>query len=148
MGDNVCFGKAFRVWMETYFGQIKGTDDHVDDYETKPWNYGYVLIGDPMVAFRSVPSSGTAVKAASSAVPAAFDVSVRGTQVLYQVPFCGEVTLGIYDLKGTLLRLLYKGHQKEGCCRIDLKSSGLAQGLYLCRLNMGSLSRAVLFKAM
>jgi hypothetical protein len=55
LGENICFGKAFKDWMEEYFERKKGNNDYVDDRETKAWNYGYVLMGDPMVCFNEVP---------------------------------------------------------------------------------------------
>jgi hypothetical protein len=55
LGENVCLGKAFKEWMEEYFERKKGNNVYVDDRETKAWNYGYVLMGDPMVCFKEVP---------------------------------------------------------------------------------------------
>ncbi|MBN2037391.1 MAG: T9SS type A sorting domain-containing protein [Chitinispirillaceae bacterium] len=139
LGQNICFGKAFKDWMEAYFKQKKGSSDHVDDTETKAWNYGYVLMGDPMVCFKRTP---VAIKKENMhATGHEYLLRCSGknsTTIRYHLPKADVITLKLYSLSGKNIQTLVHSFTGKGSHTIDLAGLPVAEGSYIVQLNAGS----------
>ena len=59
------------------------------------------------------------------------------TSITYQLPADGLVRLMIYDTAGRLVQTLVDGWNAAGMHEITFDGSGLASGIYLCRLEAG-----------
>jgi hypothetical protein len=70
-----------------------------------------------------------------SAAPNPF---VGRTQLRYSLPAAGRVRLELYDAAGRLVRVVWNGRQDMGPHVALLNSDGLAAGVYLLRLDIGS----------
>lgn len=53
LGNNECMGKAYKIWFDEY---IMNARDYTSVIE---WDYGYCIIGDPMITFKEVPAVGS-----------------------------------------------------------------------------------------
>lgn len=62
-----------------------------------------------------------------------------GTQVRYQVPAVSTVTLVVYDVLGRRVATLAEGRISAGSHVAEFDGTGLASGVYLCRLEARSL---------
>lgn len=60
------------------------------------------------------------------------------TVIEYEIPRESSVRIAIYDEVGKLVTTLVQNHQKAGVYRIRFDASGLATGLYLCRMETGT----------
>ena len=139
LGENICFGKAFKDWMEEYFTRKKGNNDYVDDYETKAWNYGYVIIGDPMVCFKEIP---TAIEQDNTfSYKHEFSCKLTNRNVIkisYTLPSARFVSLKLYTMAGRSVAALVNGFQNKGHHYINFRSNSIADGLYIMGLDAGS----------
>jgi len=71
------------------------------------------------------------------------------TTVIFALPEAGEVTVAVYDLAGREVARLADGWREAGRHEITFDASGLASGLYLCRLTSGphsGITRMILVK--
>jgi len=55
----------------------------------------------------------------------------------YDLPDEGEIRLGLYNIRGVLIRELAAGYKPAGTYRYDLDGKDLSSGLYLIRLSSG-----------
>jgi hypothetical protein len=60
------------------------------------------------------------------------------TQVRYQVPGVSEVTLVIYDVLGRKVATLVDEAKNPGMYTVQWDASGMASGIYFCRLSAGA----------
>jgi hypothetical protein len=70
------------------------------------------------------------------------------TEIRYQIPEDGHITMRIYDVMGQEVRTLVEGKQEVGEYVVgwDGRNDGaqdVASGLYLCRLKVGSFSKTI-----
>jgi mannan endo-1,4-beta-mannosidase len=56
------------------------------------------------------------------------------TVIMYQIPTGGVVTLKVFDVLGREVRTLVNEFQQAGSYRVTLDGTGLASGMYFCRL--------------
>jgi hypothetical protein len=59
------------------------------------------------------------------------------TAVSYQLPAVSEVELAVYDLLGREVAILVNGRRPAGRFEVKFDGSGLASGVYICRLRAG-----------
>jgi len=62
------------------------------------------------------------------------------TTITYTLPLTGNVTLTVLDLLGRNVELLANGRQPSGTYSFNWNGSGLASGLYFCRVQTGNAS--------
>jgi hypothetical protein len=61
------------------------------------------------------------------------------TKITYTLPQQADVTLQVFDMLGNEIKTLVKETQQPGSYEVEFDGSGLASGMYLCRLQVGSL---------
>jgi len=54
-----------------------------------------------------------------------------------------ELKIAIYDLQGREVALLHEGQQSAGIHTVTWKASGQASGVYICKLEAGSISKSI-----
>jgi hypothetical protein len=59
------------------------------------------------------------------------------TEIEYDLPKAGRVTLNIYDITGKRVAALVDHDQAPGRYRVRFDASNLASGIYFCQLNAG-----------
>jgi hypothetical protein len=69
------------------------------------------------------------------------------TLIRYDIAHSGPITIGIYDVRGALVRTLIRGHRDPGRYEIrwngeDQSGKRAASGVYFCRLTGGDISEA------
>ncbi|MCK4597733.1 T9SS type A sorting domain-containing protein, partial [bacterium] len=70
------------------------------------------------------------------------------TEIRYQIPEDGHVTLKIFNTLGQELRILLDVHQKAGEYGVlwdgrDARGREVASGLYFCRLRAGEFGKTI-----
>ncbi len=60
------------------------------------------------------------------------------TNISYQLPKNGFVTLKIYDVLGNLVKTIVSGYQTQGNHTVSFNGTNLASGVYLYRINAGN----------
>ena len=63
------------------------------------------------------------------------------TQIRFQIPSAGRVSLKVYDIIGQEIATLVDGDRTAGEHAVSFDASGLPSGIYLYRLQHGSGSR-------
>jgi len=92
-------------------------------------------------ALRRPLSQVISVKMVSSSVPDKFELSQNypnpfngSTSFIIQCPVAGYVKLVVYDVTGKPVKYLLDNYMQPGKYRIELQSSELSSGVYLCRM--------------
>jgi hypothetical protein len=62
------------------------------------------------------------------------------TNIEYSVPKSGVVSLKVYNVLGQLVETIYQGYQIAGSYKVNFDASKLASGVYLYRLESGTVS--------
>ena len=76
--------------------------------------------------------------------PSSFSLSVfpnpfnPSTEIRYDLPRAGHVSLRVYDLLGREVAVLKDGFVEAGTHRVTFDGSDLASGVYICRLQAGN----------
>jgi hypothetical protein len=60
------------------------------------------------------------------------------TRIAYELPVDSRVTLKVYDALGREVTTLASGEAKAGLQSVEWNASGLASGVYFCRIQAGS----------
>jgi phosphatidylserine/phosphatidylglycerophosphate/cardiolipin synthase-like enzyme len=63
------------------------------------------------------------------------------TRIAYEIPIAQKVVLQLFDVQGRVVRTLVNDRQVAGRYEVTLDARGLATGVYLCRLESGSVSQ-------
>ncbi len=139
LGENICFGKAFIDWLGDYFIDAKGSNDYVDDRETKAWHYGYVIVGDPLVCFKEVPTAIEQDNTFSYKPEYSFKLTNSNIiKISYTLPSAQFVALKLYTMTGRCVATVVNGFQNKGYHCINFRTSNIAGGLYIMGLDAGS----------
>lgn len=56
------------------------------------------------------------------------------TTIVFDLPVRGEVTIGIYDLQGKLIDVIYRNIADAGTHSMSLDGSEMSSGIYICRV--------------
>jgi hypothetical protein len=59
------------------------------------------------------------------------------TEIKFDLPYAGEVSLNVYDVLGQKVASLAAGHYSAGHHSVTWNASGQASGMYFCRLQAG-----------
>jgi len=101
--------------------------------------YGYSI--PPLSVFHIVLSTSAVSAEEELGTPIHFRLEQNypnpfnpSTIVSYQLPAASNVRLTVYDLLGREVALLANGRKAPGSYRVQFDGSGLASGVYLCRL--------------
>lgn len=65
------------------------------------------------------------------------------TKISYRLPIDGFVTLKVYDILGKEINTLVNGNEKAGNYEVDFDGSGLASGVYICRMSYSDYSGVI-----
>jgi hypothetical protein len=65
------------------------------------------------------------------------------TTIRYTLPLASQVKLSVYDVQGRNVATLVDGMRDGGVQEVTWDASGLASGIYLCRLTVGSSSQVL-----
>jgi hypothetical protein len=91
----------------------------------------------------------TAIEPISGSVPANFTLSQNypnpfnpTTQIKYSVPRASQVSLKVYNTLGQEVATIFEGAQQAGNYLVTFDGSGLTSGVYLYKLQSGSVSIA------
>ena len=64
------------------------------------------------------------------------------TQIRFQIPAAGRVTLRVYDILGREVATLVDAHMPAGVHTVAFDGSGLSSGVYLYRLDAGGVTQS------
>jgi hypothetical protein len=135
----------------------------ITDYTPHYWRSGIVALGDKTfgvlyITFNFVPALNAAifvryqvpttdVAGQEPIAPATYQLYQNypnpfnpATEIAYELGAAGRVTLTVYDVLGREVATLVDGHQDVGQKTVTWNASGLASGVYVCRLQAGSFS--------
>lgn len=65
-----------------------------------------------------------------------FRSSTGGVTISFTMEGPGQVSISFYTIDGKLIQNTSLGHYSSGTHTVDIKSSALSQGIYLCRIRM------------
>lgn len=89
-------------------------------------------------------SFSTGVKDRLSPIAAAYRLEQNypnpfnpATTIRFESPITGQAKLGIYNLRGELVRTLVEGEIAAGYHQVTFDANGLASGIYFCRFEAG-----------
>ena len=136
LGKNSCIGQAYKIWFADYIA--KEGDNNIPYFIL--WNYGYVILGDPMICFKEVP---TAIKQDNVYTNNSnFNIKPvcnNRIQISYLVSQAGCVSLRLYNVAGRCVATLVHRAQNKGKYTVDFDSGKVAKGLYVLKLNVGGI---------
>lgn len=95
-------------------------------------NINWLKITEPIVGVEQVTDSGTIMLCQN--FPNPFSLS---TSIHYQLIENCKVKLGVYNLVGMKVKSLVEQRQNAGYHQVEFSSEGLAQGVYIYRLEVG-----------
>lgn len=133
----------------------------ITDYTPHYWRSGIVAMGDKTfgvlyITFNFVPALNAAifvryqvpttdVADQEPVAPATYQLYQNypnpfnpATEIAYELGAASRVTLAVYDVLGREVATLVDGHQDVGQKSVTWNASGLASGVYVCRLQAGS----------
>ncbi|MBN1127796.1 MAG: hypothetical protein JXA71_02345 [Chitinispirillaceae bacterium] len=141
IGKNTCVGKAYQVWFDAYCNSSEMTRD-VPYFMA--WNYGMLILGDPMLTFIIRLQTGTAQRVMNRAEPAAFlrlrpTASGLNRAITFNLPQQTDLTVRVYELSGKTVFAETRENQQAGPHEMILPAARLPQGTYIVSLDAGSL---------
>ena len=149
LGKNTCFGQAYKIWFDDY---IKREGDRNTAYFIL-WDYGYVILGDPMIKFASVPLPSTHVNQKVSQTNSynkflkyTSSVSGQKTTITYSVPKTSFVNLQLYNVSGREVYTLVNSLHSQGRYTVNAVKEEVPDGIYLLSLKAGSYSASLKIK--
>ncbi|MBN1633268.1 MAG: T9SS type A sorting domain-containing protein [Ignavibacteria bacterium] len=90
------------------------------------------------------------VKTLSTEIPDRFDLQQNYpnpfnpvTVIKYQLPKIVFISLKVYDQLGKEVEVIYEGRQEPGYYEATLDGSGLASGIYFCRIYAGDFVKVI-----
>jgi len=103
-----------------------------------------------------MPASAAAVEITSSSLPADFELGQNypnpfnpSTNISYQLPKAGYVSLKVYNILGKEVAALVNEYKPAGKYTISYNASALASGIYIYKLsssNYSSIKKMILMK--
>jgi hypothetical protein len=94
--------------------------------------------------------SSIIIKTISTEIPDRFDMQQNYpnpfnpvTVIKYQLPKSAFISLKVYDQLGKEVEVIYEGKQEPGTYEATMDGSGLASGIYFCRINAGDFMKVI-----
>ena len=154
--DNTCFFNIYRdrerIASVPAFGEAHSYC-YVDRLVTNGVTYSYQLSDSDFdgtetwhrIVCTATPRALPLAYSLSQNYPNPFNAS---TEICYQIPKAGHVTLMIYNTRGQLVQALAEGKQMAGGYAAewdgrDGEGREVASGLYFCRLKAGSFAKSI-----
>lgn len=138
LGKNTCVGQAFKIWFADY---IKREGDSNVPYFIL-WNYGYVILGDPMLGFISVPATGLNKEILQPVNTNYLDcntlVNGRQMSISYTIPLTALVEMKLYDVSGREIHTMINKTQHQGNYTVTAAINEIPDGTYILKLKAGS----------
>lgn len=136
LGKNTCIGEAYVLWFEPYINNATDMDYFI------LWDYGYCIIGDPMMTFigvetpinnnvSSITHSGEYLKCRTVS-------SNRKVILSYYLPHSAFVDLKLYNSSGKAVRTFISEPQRSGVHSSDFSTDLISAGVYVAKLRIGS----------
>ena len=131
--------------------QSNASWDHAFDLTDAPFNFTAqgLVARDSVLAFLRRELVVTGVASQRGTVPATYSLSQNypnpfnpTTEISYQVSGNSGVKLAVYDILGREVAVLVNERKAAGSYTVKFNASGLASGVYLCRLQAGSFVEA------
>lgn len=137
LGKNTCVGQAYKIWFADYIA--REGDNNVAYFIL--WNYGYVILGDPMICFKEVPTAIEQDNVFTDKPDYSFKLTNNNiVKVSYILPSARFVSLRLYNMTGKCIATLVNAFHKKGQYSVDFAAGKVANGLYLVKLDAGSFS--------
>jgi hypothetical protein len=136
IGKNTCVGKAYQVWFDMYCNSSEMTRD-VPYFMA--WNYGMLILGDPMLTFITrLETDVEKVTDASGKSRGYLNFARSGAQqsmtVSYALPQATHVDLRLCDMSGRQVAVLSNERQFGGRHSLRFGVQGLPSGVYILLL--------------
>lgn len=106
--------------------------------------YGWGII-DVLAAIQSVPTNVNSTEFPENyyllnSYPNPFNPS---TKIQFQIPVQSDVTISLHNILGEEISTLYSGTTEAGMHEVSLNGSNLASGIYLVRMDAGSVMKTI-----
>jgi hypothetical protein len=142
LSKNTCVGKAYQIWFDKY---LKNGEMDRDPHYIMAWNYGYVILGDPMTTFITRMVTETVDrdnKNANMIDPGLIEYHTNPFTRKMEISFClqkaSEFTLRLCDLSGKEIACMTNSVPSGGRHMLDLTMEGLNSGVYVISLISGA----------
>lgn len=139
LGKNTCLGQAFQIWLSDYIA--KEQPDKNDLYFTS-WNYGYNIIGDPMLTFVSqniVSVNGMQKFSNNTTNWLRSSVLQTGKSIMlsYDLNEKSAVKISLYGINGKLAGIISDKSQDRGSYSLNINLADYAEGCYIISISAG-----------
>jgi hypothetical protein len=134
IGKNTCVGKAYQVWFDAYCNSSEMTRD-IPYFMA--WNYGMLILGDPMLTFitrmqtnvreLAHPSHSSGARSLNCS-PVKSDGSCR---IDWNIPRKDNTEISLFSLGGKKIATLADKAPCTGSKTIRLTHAGIPDGIYL-----------------
>ncbi|MBN2035249.1 MAG: hypothetical protein JW768_00770 [Chitinispirillaceae bacterium] len=136
MGKNTCVGKSYQLWFDAYCNSSEMTRD-VPYFMA--WNYGMLILGDPMLTFITRLQTGVENETVASGTIKGYLTFARsgaqqGMIVSYALPQATHVDLRLCDMSGKQVAILANARQSGGNHTLQFSTQGLPNGVYVLSL--------------
>jgi hypothetical protein len=140
IGKNTCVGKAYQVWFDAYCNSSEMTRD-VPYFMA--WNYGMLILGDPMLTFISRMQTGIEKQPSLSGngsgnLRCVLSPHKRNITFSYALPQASFVDLRLCDISGKLVAHLANSKQSEGQHTMHFGTEKVPKGVYIFSLRSGA----------
>ncbi|MBN1127684.1 MAG: T9SS type A sorting domain-containing protein [Chitinispirillaceae bacterium] len=137
MGKNYCIGQAYLEWFTPYINNTRDWAYFV------LWDYGYCIIGDPMISMISVMRTNVEKTTAPASISAdrlkcTNSSSYRTLALSYDLPRSAFVTLKMYNGSGKAVKSVVNEFQKQGIYSVAVATETMPAGIYIVKLQSGS----------
>lgn len=140
LAKNTCIGKAYQVWFDRY---LKNGEMDRDPHYIMAWNYGYVLLGDPMTTFvtRMVTdareSDGNFMEK-DARLEYAVNPFTQKITVSCFLQKASKITLRFCDLSGREVARTEGAVSSGGRVTLQVNTRGMRSGVYIMSLHSGT----------
>ncbi|MBN1307781.1 MAG: T9SS type A sorting domain-containing protein [Chitinispirillaceae bacterium] len=133
IGKNTCVGKAYQLWFDEYCNSSEMTRD-VPYFMA--WNYGMLILGDPMLTFQNREVTPVVEKNTSfQEVRGDLKIAVgKDAAISYVLPEQSAVDLQLYDISGKSVYRISGALQDKGRHTVRFGLQRIPKGIYILRL--------------
>ncbi|MBN2037682.1 MAG: hypothetical protein JW768_13155 [Chitinispirillaceae bacterium] len=136
LGKNTCMGEAYKLWFGPYINSARDMAYFI------LWDYGYCIIGDPMMTFiertTDIKKNTLSLANAGGYLQCSALASSRTVVLSYALPHPASVDLGLYNSSGKLVRTVVSGAQGPGTYSSHCSTDRLPAGVYVATLRTNS----------
>ncbi|TKJ40645.1 hypothetical protein CEE37_06690 [candidate division LCP-89 bacterium B3_LCP] len=134
---------TYNAYVGTYPGTVYNQDSF--DFQksgedgSEDWTSGWFNYGEPFFAGESVKANQVLPDEFSinGVYPNPFNPTVT---IAFALPHTAKVKLTVFDIQGRVLATLVEGMREAGIHEVTWNATGMASGLYFCRMQSGAFS--------